>query len=81
MGQDRHSAPDPLTLIPGGGSLPHPMASFALFLQIAGMCLLPLALFVGMTAQHGMLAEIYLLGTGAALFLAGRFIGKRAASS
>ncbi len=80
-GQCVYVVPGPLTSRKGSGSLPDPMASIAVVLQIIGLTLMPFALIVGMRAEHGMLAEMYLLGVGSALFFSGRFIGKRAASS
>jgi hypothetical protein len=46
-------------------------------LQVLGMANLVVALFVGMTDEHGMGPEMLLLGIGALLFLFGRFLERR----
>jgi hypothetical protein len=46
-------------------------------LQVLGMGNLVVALFVGMTEEHGMGPELVLLGIGALLFLLGRFLERR----
>ena len=57
------------------------MASFGVFLQVIGLSLMPLAIYVGSTAQHGMLAEMYLLVVGAGVFFVGHLLRKRAGAS
>ncbi|MDZ4338758.1 MAG: hypothetical protein U1B94_00915 [candidate division NC10 bacterium] len=46
-------------------------------LQVLGMGNLVVALFVGMTEEHGMGPELVLLGIGALLFLLGRLLERR----
>lgn len=46
-------------------------------LQVLGMANLGVALFVGLTEEHGMGPELLLLGIGAVLFMAGRFLQGR----
>ena len=53
------------------------MSTLSSFLQIAGLTVVPFALLVGLTAQHGMLAELYILGVGAGLFILGRLIARK----
>lgn len=46
-------------------------------LQILGMGNLVVALFVGVTEEHGMGPEMVLLGIGTLLFLLGRLLERR----
>ncbi|MFQ5881897.1 MAG: hypothetical protein ACE5I9_05425 [Candidatus Methylomirabilales bacterium] len=46
-------------------------------LQVLGMANLMVALFIGITEEHGMGPELFLLGIGAFLFLLGGFLRGR----
>jgi hypothetical protein len=46
-------------------------------LQVLGMANLMVALYVGMSEEHGMGPELLLLGIGAIIFLLGRLIQGR----
>lgn len=46
-------------------------------LQVLGMANLMVALYVGMSEEHGMGPELLLLGIGALLFLMGWFLQRR----
>ena len=45
--------------------------------QIAGLTVLPFALLVGMTAEHGMVGELVLLAAGAGIFTIGYLLERR----
>lgn len=47
-------------------------------LQVLGMANLVVALFVGLTEEHGMGPELLLLGIGALLFMVGYLLQGRA---
>ena len=53
------------------------MNSLSILLQICGLTLLPCALLIGFTAEHGMLGELWLLAIGSAVFMAGRLLRPR----
>ena len=53
------------------------MNSLSIFLQICGLTILPCALAIGFTAEHGMLGELWLLAIGAAVFMVGRLMRPR----
>ncbi len=46
-------------------------------LQVLGMANLGVALFIGITEEHGMGPEFLLLGIGIVLFMLGRFLQGR----
>jgi hypothetical protein len=47
-------------------------------LQVIGMANLVVAFFVGVTEEHGMGPEMVLLAIGAALFMLGRMLERKA---
>ena len=54
------------------------MYTLGRFLQVCGLTIVPYALVVGMTADRGMWAELWLLGIGSGIFFSGRLIQSRA---
>lgn len=44
-------------------------------LQLAGMLNLMVGLYIGLTDEHGMWTELYLLGIGSGVFFIGRLLG------
>ena len=53
------------------------MYTLGRFLQVCGLTIVPYALVLGMTAERGMWAELWLLGIGSGVFLTGRLILSR----
>jgi hypothetical protein len=51
-------------------------AAFGWWMQLAGMLILPIALYLGM-AKDNVRLEVQLLAVGGCLFLAGRLLQKR----
>ena len=46
-------------------------------LQLFGMLNLMVGLYIGLTDEHGMWTELYLLGIGSVVFFLGQFLGGR----
>ena len=46
-------------------------------LQLFGMLNLLVGLYIGLTDEHGMWTELYLLGIGSAVFFLGRLLERR----
>ena len=53
------------------------MGYLAKGLQIFGMLNLLVGLYIGLTDEHGMWTELYLLGIGSAVFFLGRLLEGR----
>ena len=53
------------------------MHTFSRGLQVCGLTILPYALFLGFTSEHGMWAELGLFLVGSTIFFAGRLLQRR----